>query len=217
MPFVRTLKFISDNLGKNATLLLTFDDIESNRGMHSEYHPTAFKVIGFSANGMQSVSVTYKNQLVFLKPQVDQSNIIVSSGVFKSVEVDQQTDLITTQAFAPKMYEFTPPVPGSAGDITAYNKTGEEATIAIGFQDPRNPTSATPSLVFKDVPNTNSVKAKFHPVLRGYFTSDHQENEVLTSEVGSPEAFKQSLEQLPEESTWLITKEGDGKLTIKRG
>ncbi|KAH6893866.1 hypothetical protein BKA70DRAFT_1321507 [Coprinopsis sp. MPI-PUGE-AT-0042] len=217
MSFVRTMTFIGHNLGKNATLLLTFDNIESNPGMYSKYYPTAFKVVGFGATGVQSTTVTYKNQLVFLKPQVDQGNNIVSSGVFEPIKNGEQTDLITTHAVAPKTYGFTSPIPSSEGaSVTAHNKTGEVATIAMGCQDAKNPDLATPFFIFKDIQNDSSVTCQFQPLLRGYFTDDFQENEVLNAEVPSAEAFKQDLEKLPEETTWVITNEG-GKLAIKRG
>ena len=43
MVFIRNLHFVSKNIGTDVTLLLTFDDLESNPKLFRDCYPVCFK------------------------------------------------------------------------------------------------------------------------------------------------------------------------------
>jgi hypothetical protein len=62
-----------------------------------------------------------------------------------------------------------------------------------------------------------SAQIQFTPVLRGYITSDYQENAVMRGQVSSPILFNEDLVQLEESTLWRITyNSGSGAFEIKK-
>ncbi|KAH6911460.1 hypothetical protein BKA70DRAFT_1423197 [Coprinopsis sp. MPI-PUGE-AT-0042] len=213
MTFTRNLKFVCEDLGKNVTLLLTFDDAEANPGTYTQYQPTAFKVLGFGATGANMATVSFESQLVFTKPHVGSDDIIESSASHK-IQLGEETELKLIQELPVKIYGFSKPTEGSPNAITAHNKADITVDFGVGFQDPRNKPTVLTAIVFRDIRENDTVRVAFTPVLRGYFTTGFQPQQLLTAQVQSKLAFSQNLEQLNEDTTWIIKHRDDGLLTI---
>ncbi|KAG1777086.1 hypothetical protein EV702DRAFT_1105712 [Suillus placidus] len=195
--FTRNLTFESSDLGKEATILLTFDaDIE---GLYEDFFPVVWKVSKFGKTG----------GLAFTKPQVENGNIIDAATYVKINDSEK-----TTLTEADGVYQFSAPQAGTTGVLQAMNSTGDAQDIAVGFMN-KGESMPTPALFFNGVGDGSNVTAKFTPVLRAYITSDYQETAILRGAIDTPTIWSRNLAELAPSTTWSLTREpASGKYTL---
>ncbi|PPQ73472.1 hypothetical protein CVT26_010171 [Gymnopilus dilepis] len=201
-----------NNLGVNATLLLTFDDTPLKNGrIYVDYYPVAWRVATFPAQGMYAMTVSYQNQLAFIKPQVS-GDIVVSVSTWVPIDVAQTTDL---QTLPETGYAFTPPrnLPAGSRVIQAVNKTKSIQAIGIGFDNGKSFPPPT-TLLFEGVGADSSVTAEFTPSLAAYVVSDYKQNEVLRGAIQSPVIWKQDIALLGQDSSFALTRDASGRYTL---
>jgi len=193
--FSRTL-IIYNDLDSPATLIFSFDD-QLMKGIYNDYFPTVFRVIRFPAGHQHSGEVTYKNQLAFTSPQIE-NGIVIRAATYEPIGLGEKTDLELQNG----ILDFTPAVSGTAGVIQALNRTNERTDIGVGFlKDERRPTTA---LVWRQVSHNANVTAEFTPKLSAYVTADYQENEVLRGAIQTPPIWQENLAKLPVTSAWTF-------------
>ncbi|KAG1757722.1 hypothetical protein EDB19DRAFT_59526 [Suillus lakei] len=206
--FIRNLVFQSNNLGTEATLLLTFNGPVPGVGDHSA---VVWRVSTFGSSGPYQMRATYRSQLAFTKPQVENGNI-VGAATAVEINVGQQTTLTKSG----QVFSFSTPAAGTAGFLKATNEAGLREDIAIGFMSPGQ-LLPTPTLIFEGVGDISNVTAQFTPVLRAYVTSGYQETQILRGEIQSPVLWDQDLAALPETTTWNLTRDAaTGRYSITR-
>ncbi|KAG2073450.1 hypothetical protein BDR04DRAFT_1094974 [Suillus decipiens] len=196
--FVRNLTFQTNNLGKESTLLLTFNDLTQSPGVGPR-EAVVWRVSTFGESGPYQMQVTYKNQLGFTKPQVTNGKI-VGAATAVDINVDQQTSLKKNEG---GVYSFTTPTTGTPDFVKAVNDAGVKEDLAIGFRA-EGQLLPTPVLYFSDVGDASSVTAQFTPKLRAYITSDYQETEILRGEIQSPLVWEMNLATLSVSTTWTL-------------
>ncbi|KAF9222751.1 hypothetical protein BS17DRAFT_809357 [Gyrodon lividus] len=199
--FSRTLTFKTNDLGVDATLMLTFD--KSITGLYHDKFPVCWKVTNFGAAGPYTMRATYQSQLAFVKPQVDHaSDTIVDASTYKLVNVDDKTTLTKDNN---GVYHFSNVVPGEAGYLQAVNNCPLVEDIAIGFTKPNSDQEPTSVLYFKSVGNGAFVKAQFTPVLHAYITEQYQETQIIRGEVDVSSIWEEDLAGLEPSTTWVLT------------
>ncbi|KAG1837359.1 hypothetical protein DFJ58DRAFT_734407 [Suillus subalutaceus] len=207
--FVRDLTFQTDDLGKEATLVLMF-----HSDMECIYHksfPVIWRTTSFGEMGRYSMRVTYTNQLAFSRVQIKDGNV-VDTGTHTQIDNGKQTTL--TQTYDGFEFSFSVPKHGLPGYLEAINETGFVQDIAISTMNPGD-SKPKPVLYFKDVEDGSVVKAKFAPIIRAYISSDHQETSVLQGAICTDSIWEQDLAQLPECTTLTLRREpATGHYTI---
>jgi len=201
MPgFTRTLNFQVNNLGKEATLVLTFDD-DKTPGIYKTVFPTALKVTSFAEKGNYNFRLVYHADLGFTRAQVA-GGIVEPASTYIPIDIGHKTTLTKHD----NVYEFTNPakIP-KPKQIVAQNLSGEKEDIGVGFFDSSLEDPPSTVLVFPKVGNTSSTQCEFHPVLRGYIVSDYQESQLITGQVSSPVIFKENLTDLEPKTKWRLT------------
>ncbi|KAG2153858.1 hypothetical protein DEU56DRAFT_425470 [Suillus clintonianus] len=180
--FVRNLSFQTKDLGREVTLLLTFDgDV---KGIYETFFPVVCWLTTFGQTGPYRMHATYTNQLAFSRPQVDNGSV-----------VDAETCV-----------EINNPVKGIPGYLEARNDTGSIQDIALGFMSPRD-LMPRPVLYFKEVEDGSNITAQFTPMLRAYITSDYQDTAILHGAIDTPAIWEQNLAALSESTTWNLTRD----------
>ncbi|KAG1778273.1 hypothetical protein EV702DRAFT_1196279 [Suillus placidus] len=138
--FTRNLTFQSNNLGKEATLMLTFDgDME---GLYKDFFPVVWKATKFGKSGPHRAQATYTSQLAFSKPQVMNGNIIDTLTCVK-INVSEKTSLTE----ANEVYSFSSPVVGVKGVLQAVNNTEAVQDIAVGLWPSSSPVLSPERIV----------------------------------------------------------------------
>ncbi|KAG2153859.1 hypothetical protein DEU56DRAFT_771423 [Suillus clintonianus] len=204
--FVRNLTFQSNDLGKEATLMLTFDTME---GLYEDFFPVVWKVSTFGKTGPYRAHATYTSQLAFSIPQVLAGNIVDAET---SVKINDSEKTVLTQAN--NVYHFSPPQAGTSGVLQAVNNTGALQNIAVGFVAPGE-LMPKPALFFEGVGDESHVTAKFTPVLRAYITSDYQETAIIRGAIDTPAVWTQNLAGLAASTTWELKRDlASGHYTI---
>jgi hypothetical protein len=207
--FTRNLTFQSNDLGKEVTLMLTFDaDME---GLYEDFFPVVWKATKFGKSGPYRSEATYTSQLAFSKPQVVNGNIIDASTCVK-INVGEKTSLTE----ANEVYHFSTPATGVHGVLQAVNNTEAVQDIAVGFMT-KGDLMPKPALYFNEVGDGSHVTAKFTPVLRAYITSDYQETAIIRGAIDTPAIWSQDLAALSESTIWNLTRDpATGHYTIER-
>ncbi|KAG2346540.1 hypothetical protein BDR05DRAFT_997501 [Suillus weaverae] len=205
--FTRNLTFQSNDLGRNAAIVLTFDaDME---GLYEDFFPVVWKVSMFGKTGLCKAHATYTSQLAFSKPQVVDGNIIGAESCVK-IDVSEKTTLTE----ADDVYHFSPPQAGASGVLQAMNNTGDVQDIAVCFMS-EGDSIPTPVLYFNDVRDGSHVTAQFAPVLRAYVTSACQETEIIRNAIEAPAIWSHDLAALAKNTTWNLERDpASGKYAI---
>ncbi|KAG2339417.1 hypothetical protein BDR05DRAFT_1003378 [Suillus weaverae] len=205
--FTRNLNFQSNDLGKEATIMLTFDaDME---GLYEDFFPVVWKVSTFGKTGAYAASATYTSQLAFSRAQVVDENLIRAET---SIKINNSEK--TTLTEANNVYSFSAPQAGTTGVIEAMNSTGDVQDIAVGFVK-KGELMPTPALYFNGVGDGSHVSAKFTPVLRAYLTSDYQETAILRGAIDTPAIWTRNLAELAPSTTWNLARDpASGRYTI---
>lgn len=201
-PGVKTVNFVSNNLGINANLLLVFDD-DSKAGLYKDYYPSAFAVRKFGAKNIYRSPIIYRTQLAFTKVVIS-DDIIQSASTEVPINVGQSTIL----SLEDEIYSFSDPktdglVPRN--NIRCTNNVPFKEDIGVGFIEEEGDVPRT-ALVWRDVAHGRKLDAEFIPHLRGYIDiNPYKENGVIKAPIGTDRLFDQNLNTLHKESTWVIT------------
>lgn len=194
---VKNLTFESNNLGKESTLLLTFDS--DMPGMYENYFPVAWRVATFGAKDVHSLVVIYKHQFALTKPQVQHERIIDAATAVE-INVDQTTTLTKDG----NVFHFSTPVSGIPGALRVVNNTGETQDIAVGFLSPGE-WIPKPALFFSKFESGSEITAQFTPKLRAYITSAYDEAAILRAAIHTSPIWECDLTALDQSTTWKIT------------
>lgn len=205
--FVRELTFQTDNLGKEATLVLMFHcDMES---IYHKSFPVIWRTTSFGEKGPYSIRVTYTDQLAFSRVQIKDGKV-VDTGIHIQIDSGKITTLTQTD----DGFEFSIPENGLPDYVEAFNESGFVQDIAISTINPGD-SNSNPVLYFKGIEDGSLVKAKFTPILHAYISSDRQETSVLEGAICTDSIWEQDLAQLPEFTTFTLSREpATGHYTI---
>ncbi|KAG1777508.1 hypothetical protein EV702DRAFT_1101677 [Suillus placidus] len=205
--FTRNLTFQSNELGKDVSIMLTFNG--AMEGLYEDFFPVVWKVSKFGKTGSYSAKATYTSQLAFSKPQVENGNIIDAATCVKINNSEK-----TTLTEANEVYQFSAPKAGTTGVLQAVNSTGAVQDIAVGFMS-KGQLMPTPALYFNGVGDGSHVTAKFTPILCAYITSDYQETAILRGAIDTPAIWSRNLAELSPSTTWSLTRDAaSGKYMI---
>ncbi|KAG1865870.1 hypothetical protein DFJ58DRAFT_153737 [Suillus subalutaceus] len=197
--FVRNLNFQTHDLGREVTLLLTFDG--NMKGLYKNVCPIVWKTCTFGKEGPYSMRATYTSQLAFFKAQVDEGTI---TDAATCVNINEG-EITTLTQDDEEVFHFSDPVAGEKGLLQAKNETGYVQDIGIGFMCPGE-LMPTPALYFNDVGDGSNAVAKFIPKLRAYITSDYGQTAILQRAIDSHCIWEQDLSYLDSENTtWKLT------------
>ncbi|KAG1724086.1 uncharacterized protein EDB91DRAFT_1171462 [Suillus paluster] len=205
--FVQKLVLPDVNLGKEVTLLFTFDG--NMKGIYEQFFPVVCWLTTFGQTGRYRMLATYTSQLAFSSRQVNNGNIVDAESC---VEInDSETTTLTEKH---RVFRFSNPVEGVAGCLEARNETGSIQDISLGFMSPGE-FMPKPVLYFKDVEDGSRVTAKFTPVLRAYITPNYEGTAILQSAIDTPVIWEQNLAALSESTTWNLKRDpATGRYTI---
>ncbi|KAG9052200.1 hypothetical protein FS842_010340 [Serendipita sp. 407] len=198
--FTRTLNIVNrGDLPDDNTLMLTFKPIE---GLYRDIYPVCWRVGTFAANSPAAMTVTYKNQLAYTRPQVLDENIVDCSA-WQDINVGQKTTLNKNSNGA---YSFDGAKPGEDGYLIAANNCGDIEEMSIGFvKAPGMPPDQV--LYFSNIRQGYNVKTQFTPVLSAYVTSQYQQTEILRGAIQTAEIWRQDLSQLRERTTLIFSRD----------
>lgn len=209
--FLRNLNFQTHNLGREATLLLTFDG--DMKGIYKEFCPIVWKSCAFGKEGPYSLRATYLHQLAFFKAQVDEGTITDAATCVK-INKGQLTKLTQDDE---EVFHFSEPEDGEKGFLQAKNETGLIQDIGIGFMCPGD-LMPTPLLYFNGVGDGSCAVAKFIPKIRAYITSDYEQTAILQHAIDGHCIWEQDLSCLDsEDTTWKLTYDEYYGYRITRG
>ncbi|KAG1765786.1 hypothetical protein EDD22DRAFT_392408 [Suillus occidentalis] len=209
--FVRNLSFQAHDLGREATLLLTFDG--NMKGMYEKFFPIVWKVCTFGKEGYHSMSAAYTSQLAFFKAQVDDGTITEAATC---VNINDG-EITTLTQDDDEVFHFSDPVAGTEGYMLAKNETGFVQDIAIGFMSPGK-LMPTPALYFSDVGDGSCAEATFTPKLRAYITTDFVQTAILQRAIDTQCIWEQDLSCLDSEvTTWTLTYDSCHGYKLARG
>ncbi|KAG2340262.1 hypothetical protein BDR05DRAFT_950540 [Suillus weaverae] len=182
--FTRHLTFQANNLGKEASIMLAFDN--NMEGLYEDFFPVVWKCI-------QGLSDLHE-------PVVDGNLISAETSV--KINDSEKTTLTEVN----DVYHFSVPQAGTAGVLQAVNSTGAVQDMAVGFIN-KGDLMPTPALYFNDVGDGSHVTARFTPVLRAYITSDYQETAILRGAIDTPAIWTHDLTALAESTTWNLERD----------
>jgi hypothetical protein len=195
--YTKQLTFSSNDLGADATLVLTFD--KPVDGLFRDKFPVVLKTFAFPAADASIASITYRNQLGFLQAQVASDTTIVGSAS-QVLEPSETTTLVEVDGG----FSWTNPVPGSVGYYGAVNGTSQNVDVALGFaQNPGQPL--TPALYWNALSPAASTQAQFSPVLRAYITDQYRDQQLIRGEIPSSLLFEQDLSTLDDRTNWVLS------------
>lgn len=197
--FVRNLSFQTKDLGREATLLLTFDS--DVKGIYQTCFPAVCWLTTFGQTGSYRMHVTYTSQLAFSRPQVADGNIIDAETC---MEINDSEKTTLTQKNC--VFQFTNPVKGDPGYLEIQNNTGSIQDITLGFMSPRD-LMPRPILYFKEVEDASNITTQFTPILRAYITSDYQHTTILQGAIDTPAIWEQNLAALSGSTTWNLKRD----------
>lgn len=197
--FVRNLSFQTKDLGKEVTLLLTFDS--DVKGIYETCFPAVCWLTTFGQTGSYRMNATYTSQLAFSRPQVADGNIVDAETC---VEINNSEKTTLTRQNC--VFQFSKPVKGVSGFLEAQNDTGFIQDIALGFMSPRE-LMPRPILHFKEVDDASNIKVQFTPILRAYITSDYRHTKILQKAIDTPAIWEQNLAALSESTTWTLKRD----------
>lgn len=197
--FVRNLSFQTKDLGREATLLLTFDN--DVKGIYHTCFPAVCWLTTFGQTGSYRMHVTYTSQLAFSRPQVADGNIIDAETCME-INDSEKTTLTRKNC----VFQFTNPVKGVPGYLEVQNNTGSIQDITLGFMSPRD-LMPRPILYFKEVEDASNITIEFTPILRAYITSDYKYTAILQEAIDTPAIWEKNLAALSESTTWNLTRD----------
>ncbi|KAG0692020.1 hypothetical protein DFH29DRAFT_1085081 [Suillus ampliporus] len=233
LTFFRHLSIQSNDLGKEATIILTFDG--DMKGLYQDSFPVVWKVSTFGETGGCShifaaplptyispvpgpcrMHATYISQLAVSKPQVVDGNIV---GAETAIGINNGQRIFLTEDnhvfhFSVMNDSCSPLMWETPGVVQVVNATGAIQDIAIGFISDGY-LMPQPALYFKEVGVSSTVTAAFNPILRAYITSDYQETAILQGAIDTPAIWEHNLASLSESTTLTLHRDpATGHYTI---
>jgi len=209
--FTRKITVTSNDLGADTDLILTFDNPEANPGLYKEKFPTCWKVMHFTAKGHCNPSVTYQNQFIIDRPQIEQGKI-VRANTWVDIDAGQETKLTNA---GDNTYNFSVPThysPTQKNEFQVWNETDTAQAFGVGFQHKGRPFAA---LVVESVGKGNYMIAEFSPILCFYIGTGYEENQVLRHAFESSKMLAAiNLTTAPNEINFELIREHDGKLKL---
>ncbi|KAG0695718.1 hypothetical protein DFH29DRAFT_1083255 [Suillus ampliporus] len=212
LTFIRHLSIQSNDLGKEATIILTFDG--GMKGLYQDSFPVVWKVNTFGETdgcshifaaplptyispvpGPCRMHATYTSQLAVSKSQVVDGNIV---GAETAIGINNSQRIFLTEDN--HVFHFSSPHVGTPGVVQVVNATGAIQDIAIGFISDGY-LMPQPALYFKEVGVSSTVTAAFNPIMRAYITSDYQETAILQGAIDTPAIWEHNLASLSESTT----------------
>jgi len=184
MVYSKNIKIISENLGRDVTLMFTFE-APPGAGLYKDYFPLAWRIAYFPDKGIQSTNLNYTAQLAFNKAQVTSGNF-VSPGTWTKCDPGQLTTL------TPKLTSFVWEDPKDIGGNIAKARNGTKAVqdIGVGFSHEGSHTPET-ALYFRGVGVGYAISAQIQANLKVYVTLDYQETQVVRGEIESLHPIKE--------------------------
>ncbi|KAG1843587.1 hypothetical protein DFJ58DRAFT_804226 [Suillus subalutaceus] len=189
---VTKLVFQCNNIGKESTLLLTFDS--DMPGMYEDYFPVVWNM----------VDLTYRFALI--KPQVQNGRIVDATT---AVEINVSGSHLLCDSW----YQCKQSHAGLPGALKAINDTGERQEIAVGTTN-LGGLIPEPALFFPKFENASNITAQFTPKLRAYITPAYQEDDILRAAIHTPPIWERDLTALNQSTTWNITWDPSGRYAI---
>jgi len=191
----RNLTFVTNDLGKDAILALTFDST-NNPDEYKSLLPIIWKVAHFKASGHYAFTVTYKSDFGFTSTHVSSDSVVVPS-VYTHIDRGQKT-ILTESGFSTPT-SIQPPTKL----MEAENGTHEIHDFGFGFFE-RPDLPPNQILLFNHVGPSLRLLIDFTPILSGYITTGYKEGEILRGQIASPVIFKENLASLEEETHWRL-------------
>ncbi|KAG1812441.1 uncharacterized protein BJ212DRAFT_1483075 [Suillus subaureus] len=198
--FVRNLYFQTKDLGKEVTLLLTFDS--DVKGIYQTCFPAICWLTTFGQTGSYRMHANYTSQLAFSRPQVTDGNIIEAETC---MEINVGDSHLLCEHSIERRH-FSIPVKGVSGYLEFRNDTGSVQDIALGFMSPRD-LMPRPILYFKEIEHASNITIKFTSILRAYITSDYKHTAILQGAIDTPAIWEQNLAALSESTTWDLKRD----------
>ncbi|KAF9220792.1 hypothetical protein BS17DRAFT_302291 [Gyrodon lividus] len=184
--FTRNLTFMANDLGVDATLILTFD--KDITGLYHDKLPVFWKSYNFGAKGSHVVNATYQSG----QPQVGgSSGTIVDASTDKPLNVSNHAH---TRELACNTIQV--------GDKTPL--TEDTSTVSTEPNSDEKPTSVPPLEPVSDVGSLTETQVA--PILRAYVTEQYRETDTTKSEIDSPLLWEHDLLALPQITIWLLTR-----------
>jgi len=197
--YTKELTFRAVNLGRDATLVLTFD--QKVDGLFTDKYPVVWKTIKLPKIGISTTNVTYRNELGFIKPEV-RSDVIERSDVYQFLPPSAKTLLVKKDG----RFSFTNPEPGSVG-YEVVNDTDQDADMALGFTEDLHPDQPLTPVYYWNAdtfePDT-SIKTQFSPILRAYITTEYEDHEIIRAPISVPLIFEKDLLKLDDSTVWIV-------------
>jgi len=212
-PFTRNLTFVANNLGRESTLLLVFD----NTGMSGQYRdvfPVAWRVSPFGATGTYISKFTYNSEFGFARAQINSEDIVEASA-FTHINPGEKTTLEAQDGG----FQFTTPRPiqPPSPNMVVINATVKRQNIGFGvFDRPARPPQTV--LLFDHVNAGSSVQmGQFRPIISAYINAEYKEGQILRAQPRVPVILKESLADLDEDTTWQLKyNQGTGQYRLER-
>jgi len=197
-PFTRNLTFVANDLGREATLLLVFDDT-GIPGQYRTIFPVAWKVSTFGASGAYSLKVTYHSEFGFTRAE---SGGIVEASAFIHMNPGEKTILEKQGG----VYQFTRPslIQPPSPNMEVENGTSEHQDIGFGiFSQPERPPQ---DILLFDNLNAGSIAqiGQFNPIISAYVTSDYKQGQILRGQPTVPVILKENLAHLEQDTIWKL-------------
>jgi len=191
----RKLTFHSKDLGKDVTLMLTFNTLQKTAG--GEEAPLCWKVISLNATGIDKAEVQWSATTAFFIPQIDAGNLVESSNG----QVCSTGETCSVQEKGGKAF-VTSALPGTPGKMMCINETDLVADIGIGFvlKD-----EIEPGIVWKQVASQDTLVVELTPKLRIYANRDYKETEILRGQIVTDPLFDNNLMHIMPDTHYTVS------------
>jgi len=197
----RSLTFLTNDLGRDTTLVLTFDDVK-NLGEYKSVFAVVWKVGSFKASGQSTFAVTFKSEFGFICGLTAPNAVVYA---YTDINPGEKTTL--TEGGNPVAHSFSAPIPTQmTAKMVAENDARDKVDMVFGVFD-RSDRPPAQTIFFEGVERRSSVQVEQpDPTLLGYISSDYiyKEGEVLRSAIPFPVIFNQKLAELEPETFWRI-------------
>ncbi|KAI0698785.1 hypothetical protein C8Q76DRAFT_757431 [Earliella scabrosa] len=208
----RTIKFTSDKLGNELTLMLCFMPPSSE--LFVTQFPIAWKVTTLAADASSDFRVTWTSTLGVCAAELP-DKLPAIARAYVPIRTGQTTSL----RYNPPNYFWTAPR-NKVGQPTAQavNMTGGRVHIGQGFMADEKYNMA---LVCKDVEHKEDVDGNFAPILKAYVAVDginYQQGELIREDMrGAKPIWEADLRKLGRRQPTVISiyKDADGEFKAK--
>jgi len=194
----KTLTFLTSDLGRNASLVLTFDTSHYQSAI-----PLVYKVANFGGIGQHAFTITLQTKYGFICGLPAPVGIVYA---FTHINHGEKT--ILTQGGTPLAHSFSTPTPLQpvSDKIVAQNDAREFVDIGFGpFERLDRPPAQ--AILFEHVARGSSAQLEaLAPTLLGYVSPDYvyKEGEPLRTGIPFPVVFTENLATLESDTYWKL-------------